>query len=208
MWNIVFVGIDKLDINYESPESLGELETFKDNIFKLIKDENTLLVFTADDKLENVRFNAALIVNYFSVAALNKDNIVIGNLLTEDTIADLCVRNDSNTCYTNSYDPISVKKFDTIRAIGQENISKIVHLTDGVEFFLLQDISKLNNIVTAVNYDAPNDIAINYDNVNGRNITYLVSKEQSLKGFNDCFTNYFKYQKNALKRSKKRPENN
>ena len=152
MWNVVFVGIDKFDINYESLESLEELETFKDNIFKLIKDENTLLVFTADDKLDNVKFNAALIINYFSAAALNKDNIVIGNLLTEDTIADLCVRNDSNTCYTNSYDPISVKKFDTIRAIGQENISKIVHLTDGVEFLLLQDISKLHSCVDSIKY--------------------------------------------------------
>ena len=201
MWNVIYISVDKIEDDFElRGESCQELEKLVSNISKMVGQENTLIVFTSNSALEDVKYKAALLINYFNAAFMNSDNIVIGSLLTEDAITDLCVKNGSTNDITNSTEPLRQKQESIIHAIGRENISKVIHLTNGIPYFLYELIKNVKNISMHSGSDNPNKYGSDTDL--GDNYIYVISKDEGIKGFNDCFDTYFQHN-NGLKLVKK-----
>ena len=202
MWNVIYICVDKIEDDFElRGESCQELEKLVSNISKMVGQENTLIAFTSDSALEDVKYKAALLINYFNAAFMNSDNIVIGSLLTEDAITDLCVKNGSPNDVTSSRESVRQKQESIIHAIGRENISRVIHLTNGIPYFLFETIKGVKNISLHTERE---NIEKKYgdDGILGENYIYVLSEEKGIKGFNDCFDTYFQHN-NGLKLVKK-----
>ncbi len=202
MWNVIYINVDKIEDDFElKEESCQELEKLVGNISKIIEKENALLVFTSDGNLEKVKYKAALLINYFNAAFINNNNVVIGSLLTEDAITDLCVKNGSPNDVTSSRESVRQKQESIANAIGRENISRVIHLTNGIPYFLFESIKGVKNISLHTERE---NIEKKYgdDSILGENYIYVLSEEKGIKGFNDCFDTYFQHN-NSLKLVKK-----
>ena len=210
MVNIVFIDVNKLNINFKYQESdkiSQKLNQLKENILRLVGSEKTLIVFVSKDKIDAVKYDAALLINYFNAITLNMDNVVIGDLLTSDAVANLCISDDANIHLNDSKKSVENKQLDEILTVGKDNISRVVHITDGVEYFFLRSIADLDNISMYTGYDYPGS-NIDYDPKAMPKTVYLISKEPGIDGFNDCFETYFAHEKEHPVRSKKKPGNN
>ena len=202
MWNVIYISVDKIEDDFElKGESCQELEKLVGNIAKITGKENALIVFTSDSSLEEVKYKAALLINYFNAAFINSDNIVIGSLLTEDAITDLCVKNGSTNDITSSTEPLRQKQESIVNAIGREIISKVIHLTNGIPYFLFEFIKDIKNILMHNKIENP-EKKYGDDSILGENYIYILSEEEGIKGFNDCCDTYFQHN-NSLKLVKK-----
>jgi len=201
MWNIIFIGIDDLGEYFQEPNQVKALSDFKNNIIKISEGENSLVVFVSKKYLDEVKYNAALLINYMNFALSKETNIVVGPIITKDYSADLYLKNNGEFEVTYDQSPVAMKQNDIIKILKDDGINKIIHITNGMEYEVDKKVEDLTNIVMYVNCD----MAINpyeHDTIDGRDTTYLVSRKNGLEGFNDCMNTYFE-NKDSLQLTKK-----
>ena len=190
MWNIIFVGLDDLGNYFQEPDQAKALSDFKNNIINISEGENSFVVFVSKKELDEVRYNAALLVNYMNYALSSKSNIVVGPVITKDYSADLFLKNNGEFESTYDLSSVAKKQNDIINLLGEDGINKIYHITNGMEYEVDKNVENLSNVVMYIDCG----LAINpfeHDTNSGRDITYLVSREKGLAGFNDCMNTYY-----------------
>lgn len=190
MWNIIFIGIDDLGDYFQEPDQVKALSDFKNNIIKLSEGENSFVVFVSRKYLDEVRYNAALLINYMNFALSKETNIVVGPVITKDYSADLYLKNNGEFEVTCDQSPVATKQNEIIDILKEDGIGKIIHITNGIDYEVDKKNEDLSNIIMYVDCN----LAINpyeHDTIDGRDTTYLVSKESGLNGFNDCMNTYF-----------------
>ncbi len=194
MYNIVFLDIDKIDNDfYINQEKIGELEKLAHNIEGINPDCQNYLVFTTNEDVNKNAYKIGLIKAYFEAHHRLRNKIITGPVIEEKKSTDV------SNYFKKENEPINSKKYQVIESIENNGIKidYIVHITNGIDFFLYDDVIERKNISLTEGYDdyaLPMDIDDSY----GRNITYLISDKKGIEGFNDCFETYYE-SKNVLK---------
>ena len=185
MYNVVFIEASQIENDFgESKEKIDKLRALVENILKLNSEAINYIIITCLDEYKKEDYKINLLKSYFEAWSRCDDRIIVGPVVTKDLIME----SPNKTMIDNS--PLGEKQYMIISSFDNDTIDSILHISHGLDFFLKSKLQSRKNIVLTNDYvDFSN--AMEFDDHNGRNITYLLSDKPGLEGFNECFDTYY-----------------
>lgn len=212
MYNVVFIDIDKLEDNFQSSkEQINELMKLTENITNVSPDNSNIISIICNEITSEKEFKIALLESYFRVMSTKNPKIILGRTLSPSKPYFKDV--DYNPISREEHLEYIEKKmaaqrlvhlddyqYDYLQKIGFNNIENVIHISNGIDFFLHEKLNMVNNISLTAGYKN-NKLKINIEDNKDNTITYLVSCLPDLKGYNDCFEAFFA-NRNVIKLSR------
>ena len=197
MYNVVFVGVDGLGTSFaENKEALDEIIKLKENIESISEGLKTIIYFISSETLNDVMYNASVLMNIFNLYTAGNPNLEVKTLLTKDAISDLTVNKANGGETIKSNLDTSLKQVRALKSIGRRNIAKTTHVGHGIYFDVHEFLLNIPTTVMTDDFESTKEI-ITKDYL-AKDMTYIVSASKGLKGYNECFETYFEDQKAPL----------
>ena len=178
MYNVVFIDLEQIDSYFNEKENIvKELSKLAENIAKVSPDKSNMIVITYNGDLKEKEYEINLLKGFFSVMAAKDSRFILGPVLTRSTKG-------------NEVEYLDEKKYKFIKEFGVEAIDNVIHISNGMDFYLAEELASVNNILLYQgNSGLKNPLSTN--NAVGKESTFLLSDKKGLEGYNDCFDAYF-----------------
>ena len=136
-----------------------------------------MIVITYNGDLKEKEYEINLLKGFFSVMAAKDSRFILGPVLTRNTKG-------------NEVEYLDEKKYKFIKEFGVEAIDNVIHISNGMDFYLAEELASVNNILL---YQGNSGLKnpLNTNNAVGKESTFLLSDKKGLEGYNDCFDAYF-----------------
>ena len=135
-----------------------------------------LILFNPENGKQK-EYEINLLKGFFSVMAAKDSRFILGPVLTRNTKG-------------NEVEYLDEKKYKFIKEFGVEAIDNVIHISNGMDFYLAEELASVNNILL---YQGNSGLKnpLNTNNAVGKESTFLLSDKKGLEGYNDCFDAYF-----------------
>lgn len=196
MYNVAFINVDKIEDDFQSSENqIFELMVLVNNIFNVSVCNTNIISLICDEITEDKKYKIALLESFFKVLTIRDPKYIFAGTLTNtNPIIDFTDAKDISSQIAlqkvvKENARLEKKQLSLLNNIGLNNIENIIHITNGVDFFLHDDLKDANNIVMTNGYENASDGVVS--NTSDPHFAYYLAQSTGLKGYNDCFASYF-----------------